>query len=215
MPRLVAQAFLLFLFSLGFCSVAAQTPASKITLKRGDNYREIKPQPVDDAGRIEVIDFFFYACPYCNELRSALESWRKAQGKDIVFRRVPAIRRDIWVPLARTFYTLEALDEVERLHDEVYKSYHNEKLHMSKPDVMADWAAKHGIDRQRWLEIYLSAETTRKVEEARKLTAAYDIEGTPSIVVDGRYLTSSGMTDDISLIIPVVQSLVELARSRR
>jgi thiol:disulfide interchange protein DsbA len=104
---------------------------------------------------------------------------------------------------------------VERLHDEVYKSYHNEKLHMSKPDVMADWAAKHGIDRQRWLEIYQSAETTRKVEEARKLTAAYDIQGTPSIVVDGRYLTSSGMTDDISLIIPVVQSLVELARSRR
>ena len=215
MQRLVARAFLLFFCCLGLSSVLAQTTPAKITLKRGDNYREIKPQPVVDASRIEVIDFFFYACPYCNELRPALESWRKAQGGDIVFRRVPAIRRYIWVPLARTYYTLEALDEVERLHDEVYKSYHNEKLHMSKPDVMADWAAKHGIDRQRWLEIYQSAETTRKVEEARKLTAAYDIQGTPSIVVDGRYLTSSEMTDDISLIIPVVQSLVELARSRR
>lgn len=215
MQRLVARAFLLFFCCLGFSSVLAQTTPAKITLKRGDNYREIKPQPVVDASRIEVIDFFFYACPYCNELRPALESWRKAQGGEVVFRRVPAIRRDIWVPLARTYYTLEALGEVERLHDEVYKSYHNEKLHMSKPDVMADWAAKHGIDRQRWLEIYQSAETSRKVEEARKLTAAYDIQGTPSIVVDGRYLTSSGMTDDISLIIPVVQSLVELARSRR
>lgn len=214
MHRLVAHAFLLVCCMCISAALAQSTP-TKVTLKRGDNYREIPAQPVADPTRIEVIDFFFYACPYCNELRPALETWRKAQGGDIVFRRVPAIRRDVWVPLARTYYTLEALGEVERLHDEVYKSYHNEKLHMSKPDVMADWAAKHGIDRQRWLDVYLSADTTSKVEQARKLTAAYDIQGTPSIVVDGRYLTSSGMTDDVALIVPVVQSLVELVRSRR
>lgn len=214
MKRIVARALLLF-SCIWISSALAQTPPPKVTLKRGDNYREIKPQPVVDAKRIEVIDFFFYACPYCNELRPALEKWRKSLGNDVVFRRVPTVRRDIWMPLARTYYTLEALNEVERLHEEVYKSYHQEKLHMSKPDVMADWAASHGIDRARWLEIYQSDETTQKVEEARRLTGAYDIQGTPSIVVDGRYLTSGGLTDDISLLVPVVQGLVELARSRR
>lgn len=214
MKRIVARAFLL-VCCIWISSSLAQTPPPKVALKHGDNYREIKQQPVADDKRIEVIDFFFYACPYCNELRPALERWRKSLGDDVVFRRVPAVRRDIWTPLARTYFTLEALNEVERLHEEVYKSYHDEKLHMSKPDVMADWAASRGIDRARWLEIYQSELTTRKVEEARRLTDAYDIQGTPSIVVNGRYLTSGGLTDDISLIVPVVQGLIELARSRR
>jgi thiol:disulfide interchange protein DsbA len=215
MQRLVSKGLLLLCCLCAWSTCAAQTTLTTVTLKRGDNYREIAPQPVADAARIEVIDFFFYACPYCNELRPALETWRKAQGQDIQFRRIPAIRRDVWVPLARTYYTLETLGEVERLHEEVYKSYHDEKLHMSKPDVMADWAARQGIDRQRWLEAYHSADVTRKVEEARRLTAAYDIQGTPSIVVDGRYLTSGGLTDDIALVVPVVQALVDLARTRR
>lgn len=213
--RIIASAVAVLLCAVFVSSVHSQTTASTVALKRGDNYREIKPQPVADRSRIEVIDFFFYACPYCNELRPALESWRKAQGDGISFRRIPAIRRDIWEPLARTYYTLEALNEVERLHEQVYKSYHDDRLHLSKPDVMADWAAKHGIDRQRWLDAYQSESVTRKVEQARQLTAAYDVQGTPSIVVDGRFLTSSGLTDDIALVIPVVDALVDLARSRR
>jgi thiol:disulfide interchange protein DsbA len=193
----------------------AQSKPAAVTLRLNDNYREIKQQPVADASRIEVIDFFFYACPYCNQMRPTLEKWRKTLGEDIVFRRVPTVRRDTWQPLARTYYTLEALGEVERLHEEVYKSYHDEQLHMSTPEVMADWAARHGIDRQKWLDTYNSEDITLKVEQARKMTDAYDIQGTPSIVVNGRYLTSSGMTDDVALVIPVVQALIDRARAQR
>lgn len=214
MQRLASSLFVL-LCSLMVPLAAAQSTPAKITLKLGDNYREIKPQPVADPSRIEVIDFFFYACPYCNELRPALEKWRKSLGKDVVFRRIPTVRRDTWVPLAKTFYTLETLGELERLHEEVYKSYHDEQLHFSKPDVMADWAAKRGIDRQKWLDIYNSDDVTRKVEQARKLTDAYDIQGTPSLVVDGRYLTSSGLTDEVGHVIPVVQALIEMVRARK
>lgn len=214
MQRLASSLFMLLCCTM--VSVAAAQPtAPRITLKLGDNYREIKQQPVADSGRIEVIDFFFYACPYCNELRPALEKWRKSLGKDVVFRRIPTVRRDSWVPLAKTFYTLEALGELERLHEEVYKSYHDEQIHMSKPDVMADWAAKRGVDRQKWLDTYNSDDVARKVELARKLTDAYDIQGTPSLVVNGRYLTSSGLTDDVGQVIPVVQGLIEMVRARK
>jgi len=186
-----------------------------VKLSLGKNYREITQQPLTDTARIEVIDFFFYGCPFCNELRPMLESWRKALPADVVFRRSPTVRHDSWVPLARTFYTLEALGQTERLHEEVYKSYHDEELHMSKPDVMADWASRHGIERQKWLQVYNSDEISRKVEQARKATADYDIQGTPSLVIDGRYLTSSGLTDDVKLVVPVAQALIELARGAR
>jgi thiol:disulfide interchange protein DsbA len=178
-------------------SGAAQSDRGLVALSEGKNFRTIAQQPLADATRIEVIDFFFYGCPFCNDMRSMLESWRKQLPQDVVFRRVPTVRRDSWAPLARTYYTLEALGEVERLHEEVYKGYHDQELSMSRPEVMAVWAQRHGIDRSRWLAVYESDAVTRKVEQARKLTEAYDIQGTPSLVVDGRYLTSGGMTDDV------------------
>jgi len=193
----------------------AQSGKIVAVLGLGKNYREIPQQPIAEPGRIEVIDFFFYGCPFCNELRPMLEPWRKQLPADVVFRRTPTVRHDSWAPLARTYYTLEILGEVERLHEEVYKGYHDEELHMSRPEVMADWARRHGIDRQKWLDVYHSEEVTRRVERARQMTKDYDIQGTPSVVVAGRYLTSSGMTDDVKLVVPVAELLVEMARKRR
>ncbi len=202
----------LLLAALGAHAQAAPADAKPI---EGKTYRLIPQQPVADPARIEVIDFFFYGCPYCNDMRPMLERWRKALPADVAFRRVPTVRRDSWMPLARTYYTLEALGEVERLHEEVYKSYHDEELSMSQPDIMADWARRHGIDRARWLEVYTSDAVTRHVEQAKRMTQDYDIQGTPSLVVNGRYLTSSGMTDDVKLVVPVADQLVRMARERR
>jgi len=196
-------------------ALAAQPIPVGVTLKAGDNYRIIPKQPVAASDRIEVIDFFFYGCPYCFELQPALERWRAGAPPDVLVRHIPAVRNDSWVPLARTFYALEALGQLERLHQEVYKAYHLEELHMSKADVMADWVARQGIDRARWLEVYHSEDVTRKVAAARKLTQAYDIQGTPSIVVDGRLVTSSGMTDSVPLVVPVVDLLVKMVREER
>ena len=86
---------------------------------------------------------------------------------------------------------------------------------MSRPEVMLDWAARHGIERSKWTEAYNSPETTRRIERARQLTREYDIQGTPSIVVDGKYLTSSGLTDDVAFVMPVVDYLVKRARRAR
>jgi thiol:disulfide interchange protein DsbA len=203
---------LLLLAALG---AHAQAAPANVKATEGKTYRLIPQQPVADPARIEVIDFFFYGCPYCNDMRPMLERWRKTLPADVVFRRVPTVRRDTWMPLARTYYTLETLGEVERLHEEVYKSYHDEELSMSQPDVMANWAQRHGIDRARWLEVYGSGEVTRRVEQARRMTEDYDIQGTPSIVVNGRYLTSSGMTDDVKLVVPVAEQLVRMATEKR
>jgi thiol:disulfide interchange protein DsbA len=193
----------------------AQSAPAAVSLAQGKNYRVIPQQPVSDPERIEVIDFFFYGCPYCNQLRPMLERWRKALPADIVFRRTPTVRHDSWAPLARTYYTLEILGETERLHEEVYKSYHDDALAMSQAEVMANWAERHGIDRSHWLSVYGSDEVSRKVEQARQMTKDYDIQGTPSLVIDGRYLTSSGMTDDVKLVVPVAELLVQMVRSTR
>jgi len=190
-------------------------PAAAQQVKRDVDYRVIPQQPVESGERIEVLDFFFYACPYCNDLLPYLERWQKRNAAEIVFRHVPVVRHDSWVPLAKTYFTLEAMGEVGRLHSAVYRSYHVEELSMSQDSVIAEWAEKNGLDREKFMTIYRSEETRQKVERARKMTADYDIHGTPSIVVDGKYLTSTSMTPGIPQVIPVLDGLIRLARQQR
>src|SRR6185436_19177016 len=99
-------------------------------------YRLIEPPvPVETGERIEVVDFFWYGCPYRNQLLPFLEAWIKAKPSDVAVRRIPAILKDSWAPHARIYFTLELLN-AEPLHARVFHSYHVEELHMSKPDVV-------------------------------------------------------------------------------
>lgn len=195
--------------------LAGPVQAQEVRARQNIDYRLINPQPVETGESIEVIDFFWYGCPYCNELQPALEDWIRRKPADVTVRRVPVILRDTWAPHARIYYTLEQLGELDRLHRQVYHSYHVEELHMSKPDVMEQWAVKHGIDRRRWIDAYNSPEVGARVARAAEATKRYDIQGTPSLVVDGRYLTSSSMTPTVRGVLPVVDDLVRLARERR
>ena len=190
-------------------------PAAAQVPKRDIDYRMIPQQPVETGGRVEVIDFFFYACPYCNELAPLLEAWLRSKPPDVVFRRVPVVRHDSWIPLAQVYYTLEAMGEAGRLHAEVFRSYHSGSRSLGREDVIAEWAQKHGVDRERFVAIYRSDETRKKIERARKMTMDYDIRSIPSIVVDGRYLTSSDMTPRMQEVITVLDGLIRLARERR
>ena len=189
----------------------AQPPALRVNL----DYLVIAEQPAESAGKIEVIDFFWYGCPGCNAVQPALEAWIKRKPSDVVLRRIPAIRHDAWVPHARIYYTLEALGEIERLHQDVYRGYHVEQLHMSKPDVMEQWAARHGIPRDRWAAAYGSAETDGKLEQAKEATRRYKVPATPSLVVDGRYLTSGGMAQSAEEMISILERLIVKARAER
>jgi thiol:disulfide interchange protein DsbA len=198
------------------CVIAgAPIAAQEVRARQNIEYRLISPQAVETGERIEVIDFFWYGCPYCNELQPSMEDWAKRKPSDVVLRRVPAILRDSWAPHARIYYTLELLGEVDRLHQRVYHGYHVEELSMSRPDVMEQWAARNGIDRRKWLDAYYSPEVDARVARAHQLTRRYEVQGTPSLVVDGRFLTSSSMTPSIRGVMPVVDDLIRLARQQR
>jgi thiol:disulfide interchange protein DsbA len=179
--------------------------------QQGSGYRVIAQQPVESGDRVEVIDFFFYACPYCNELRPRLEVWRQRKPADVVFRRIPVVRHDSWVPLAKTYYALEALGEAERLHGAVFQGYHVEELSMSQEKVIAEWAEKHGLDREKFMVAYRSDDVRQKVEKARKMTMDYDIQGTPAMVVDGRYIAEGFSPRSIDIL----DGMIRLARQQR
>ena len=112
--------------------------------------------------------------------------------KDVAFRRIPAVFRDDWVPLTRTFYTLDALGELNRLHGDVFEAIHVKQINLNNEQILLDWMEQHGVNRKKFADAYNPFSVNNRVAFAKNLTKAYGVQGTPSLVVDGKYLTGSG-----------------------
>jgi protein dithiol oxidoreductase (disulfide-forming) len=184
-------------------------------LRAGTDYRVLDPAQPAPAERIEVLEFFYYGCPFCHQLEPLLTDWLKRLAPDVAFDRVPVIGRDSWAPLARLYFTLGALGVLGAHHTAVYRAFHDEGVHLAQPEIAADWASRRGIDRVRFVDAWRSAEVDARVLRARRMTDDYDIQATPSMVIDGRLLTSSGLTNGVPTLLPMVDRLIALARAER
>lgn len=191
---------------------AAAQPAPP---RPGTDYRILPtPQPAP-ADRIQILEFFYYGCPFCAQLEPLLANWLKKQPADIVFDRVPVVARDGWVPMARLYYTLVELGALERMHAAAFRAVHAESVQLGQFEVARDWAGRGGLDRERFADAWRSPKVDSMVDRARVLTDDYDIQSTPSMVVDGRLLTSSGLTAGVPALLPMVDRLVAITRAGR
>ena len=179
------------------------------------DYVLIAPQQVVVPGKIEVIEFFYYGCESCKRLEPELQSWLTTLAPDVSFRRVPALRRTAWVPLTRVYFALEQLGELERLHTQVYRAVHDEGLNLGDSSELYKWAQKYGLDRAKLEQVLDSVLVKAQVQRSRDTTVAYGIRATPSFVVDGRYLTSGGMVGSLEALLPIVDGLIDRARTAR
>lgn len=154
----------------------------------GKDYQLLSPaQPTHSGTKIEVLEFFFYGCTHCNKLNPLIGAWEKRMPKDVEFTYVPAIFNDTWEVSARTFYALEALGQRAQLHDELYSAWDSGTQLVDEAST-TDFLAKHGVDRKKFSDAYNSFSMQSKVVRAKQMGQIYGIRGTPTLIVDGKYL---------------------------
>lgn len=202
--------------AIGFFAASIAAAAARAEIVAGRDYLVLNPaQPTAAEGKVEVIEFFWYGCPHCYELHPYLKQWLKQKPQDVEFRYVPAVARESWVPGAKLFYTLEALGELERLNDRVYDAIHLEQVDLNDEGVLLDWMAKQGVDRRKFLDTYNSFAVQAKVAKARQMARDYRLRGVPTLVVDGKYLTSGTHAGSLQGAVAVMDQLVRKARAER
>ena len=167
------------------------------------------------AGKIEVVEFFWYSCPHCNAFEPTLEAWVKRVPKDVAVRRVPVGFRDEFVPQQRLFYTLEAMDLLDKLHAKVFAAIHVEKLPLNKGEAIADWIAKQGVDRAKFMERFNDFSTASKAGKATQLQNVYRVEGVPALGVAGRFYTDGTLARNMPRALQIVDFLVAEVRAGR
>ena len=212
MRRLAVMAgFLLAVLSLSFSLYAtAQTAAPQ----EGKEYLRLKnPQPVETGKNIEVIEFFSYGCPHCGEFEPFLQNWIKTKPADVQFRRIPVMFQERWVPLAKIYYTLEALGEEARLSPEIFVTIHGKGQPLWEDKKFFDWAASQGLDRKKVEDMYNSFGVGGKVNRARMAAQAYQVQSVPLVIVDGKYV--SNRLGSHAAFPPLIDTLVAKARAER
>jgi len=180
-----------------------------------DHVRVDPPQAVATGEKIEVIEFISYACPHCFALHPRVKAWVQGKPADVAFRYQHVVFKDSWEVLARLHITLLALGEVERLADGVFEAVQLEQLDFGNEQVLFDWAARQGLDRQRFIDAYRSADVQREAAQARQFTQRYQLPGVPALVVDGKYLTTNSLSGSAQGTIAALDRLVKQAREER
>jgi thiol:disulfide interchange protein DsbA len=185
-------------------------------LTEGKEYFRLKnPQPVETGKKIEVIEFFSYGCPHCNDLEPYLDAWIAKLPPDVQFRRVPVMFQQRWEALARIYYTLDAMGAEAQLSPEVFRAIHVNSLPLYQDKVFFDWAASKGLDRAKVADVYNSFAVTSKFNRAKSLAAAYNIQSVPTIVVDGKFVTASDRVGTHSALPGAIDALIAKARAER
>ncbi|WP_018412618.1 thiol:disulfide interchange protein DsbA/DsbL [Methyloversatilis thermotolerans] len=202
-----------FLSTLAALAVAGFMSLSASAALTDKDYREIKPaQATEPGSKVEVIEFFWYGCPHCFDLEPKLKKWLASKPDDVIFKRVPAIFRQSWVPGAATYYTLETMGELERLHGKVFDAIHIERQAFNDLGAISTWMGRNGVDSKKFEETAKSFAVAGKVQRAQQMSAAYQLTGVPALVVDGKYIAQGGSFD---AMLDNLNALIDRARGER
>jgi thiol:disulfide interchange protein DsbA len=179
----------------------------------GRDFTVIEPaQATDDPGRIEVVEFFSYACPHCNELNPLIQSWTKGLPRDVLFRRVPVSFNPFYELMAKLFYALDATGDLARLDSALFAAIHEKNLRLVSDRNIADWAVSQGVDARRFSEAWNSFSVDMKVKQADQIANDHHIRSVPAIAVDGRYLIGGKSLQEL---LDLTDQVIEMRRGER
>lgn len=210
------------LLALALCGAALTASAAP---KNGVDYKTLPTAQATEAGKkIEVTEFFAYACPHCNAFQPALSAWAKAQGANIVFKRIHVGNGPSVLPQQRLYFALEALGLQDQLDAKVFHAMHVDRLRLNTDDLVFDFIAKQGGDRKKFVETYNSFGVAARVRRANAMMEAYQVDSWPLIAIDGRFITSPSLANSApakseaelhAKVLAVMDHLVKTAQAEK
>ena len=173
-----------------------------------------QPLPVTaPAGKVEVVEFFWYGCPHCNAFEPALEAWVKKLPEFVAFRRVPVqFREEPFGMHQRIYFALETMGQLEAMHRKVFAAIHNDRLKLDKPAEIQAFMSKNGLDGARFIEVMNSFGVQTKARQAKQLAEAYKIDGVPALGIQGRFYTSGSLAGGQDKMLVVADFLIQASR---
>jgi len=172
------------------------------------------PQPVSVAGKVEVLEFFSYACPHCFALETYLEPWAKKLPADVNFRRIPVPFLTSAENLMRSYYALESLGMIDKMNTPLFKAMNVDRKRLATPEEVADLVEKNGGDKQAFLTATKAFGVQNSVVRAKKMLTDYAVDSTPTFIVQGEFMTSPATAGGHPQALAVTDFLIDKVRRK-
>lgn len=186
-----------FLAAAVVCGSALAQPKTLAPgeIEAGKHYQQLSPaQPTGAAsGKVEVAEFFMFGCPGCYALEPHLQAWLAKKPDYVSFIRIPAQWNSVAELHARAFYTAEALGKLGEIDGPFFEEFHAKGNHLDTEDKLAELFGRFGVDAAKFKSTFYSFEIETKLKRALELVERYKIRSTPTVVVNGKYLTTGSM----------------------
>ncbi|GHD42821.1 thiol:disulfide interchange protein DsbA [Marinobacter persicus] len=192
-------------------SLLSSTAVHAQSWEDGTHYRTLD-NPVRTASDegVEVAEVFWYGCPHCYNFKPLAESYEENAPDYVNYVRLPAALGRSWEPHAYAFYALEAMDELSQdVHDGLFEALAGERRPLNDAESLADFVAQYGVDAEEFVSTYNSFGVRARVQQAQSKIRGARITGTPTMLVDGKYVTSASMAGGHENVLKVVEYLAE------
>jgi protein dithiol oxidoreductase (disulfide-forming) len=199
---------------LALAIVVLSAPLQAAELVEGRDYRTLTPaQHADGNGKIEVIEFFSYGCPHCNEFYPLVTAWAAKLPKDVVFKRVATgLGRTAWTNLAKAYYSFESTGDLQRLDAKIFHAIHEEHLPLFDEKTIVQWGSQNGVDPTKFATAFDSFGVNTKLNQAEQMVENYKIDGVPSLAVGGKYIV---MGNSFEQLLANADGLIAKVRAER
>ena len=176
-----------------------------------------QPITTDIAGKIEVMEVFWYGCIHCYQMEAPLNAWVKKLPADVYFKRMPALPRADWAPMAKAFFAMEALGVQEKLHTQLFEAVHKQKvLNPTDEKAAIDWVTKaSGMDKLKVEQAFKSFTINTNLNRAAQIFRSSGATGVPSLIIDGKFITSSTMSGGNAEALKVADYIIDNVRKEK
>jgi thiol:disulfide interchange protein DsbA len=176
-------------------------------------YVQISTEKQQESKDIIIYEFFWYGCPHCYNLEPTMDRIEADLEKDTKVVKLPVALRDSWIPHAKLYYALKQMDKIDQVHNLIFEEIHLEDNRLNTEQQMIDFLGKHGIDTGKFIEKYNSFGTQARIKKASNLAKKYQIDSVPTIIINGKFLTSGSYVSSYDELYNVVNLLVERERN--
>tara|TARA_B100001093_G_scaffold518666_1_gene604354 strand:+ start:1985 stop:2596 length:612 start_codon:yes stop_codon:yes gene_type:complete len=176
-------------------------------------YVQISTEKQQESKDIIIYEFFWYGCPHCYNLEPTMDRIEANLDKDTKVVKLPVALRDSWIPHAKLYYALKQMNKIDQVHNLIFEEIHLEDNRLNTEQQMIDFLGKHGIDTEKFIEKYNSFGTEARMKKASNLAKKYQIDSVPTIIINGKFLTSGSYVSSYDELYSVVNLLVERERN--
>lgn len=194
----------------------AQAPGTA-RFQAGKHYQRLSPaQPTSsETGKIEVAEVFMFSCPGCFGFEPHLQAWIKKLPADVSFIRIPAPWNAIADLHAHAYYVAEALGKTHEIEGPFFNEFHVKRNLLDSEDKLADFFEQFGVDDAAFRSTFNSFAVDAKVTRAQDLVKRYKVPSTPSVIVNGKYITNGTMAGSYEEWFAIIDELIAIERASK